>query len=87
VKGLEALVEYLEAMGVTSVNKLPKGRGIPPPHDAEAYVGLLHVVRFEGKQDKRREEDEESPTSSPTNQPPVESIRDNNLTMVAKFNG
>jgi hypothetical protein len=87
VKGLEALVEYLEAMGVTSVNKLPKGRGIPPPHDTEAYVGLLHVERFEGIKDKRQGgRDEESPTSSLTNQPAVESTCDNNLTMVAKFN-
>jgi hypothetical protein len=45
VKGLEALVEYLEAMGVKRVEKLPDGDGRPPNNDPEIYMGVIEAIQ------------------------------------------
>jgi hypothetical protein len=47
VKGLEALVEYLEAMGVRRVENLPPGAGKPPEDDPEIFLGMVQAIEFE----------------------------------------
>ncbi|CAG8672995.1 2126_t:CDS:2, partial [Acaulospora colombiana] len=44
VQDLEALTEYLEAMGVLEVSSLPIGKGQPPHNDPETFVATIAIL-------------------------------------------
>ncbi|KDQ28326.1 hypothetical protein PLEOSDRAFT_157814 [Pleurotus ostreatus PC15] len=43
VNHLQALKTYLEALGVTSIQKLPLGMGQPPTDDPQVFTGSLSI--------------------------------------------
>jgi hypothetical protein len=54
VKGLEALVEYLEAMGVKRVANLLPGNGKPPTDDPEVFLGMVSTCEYQPEAYKSR---------------------------------
>jgi hypothetical protein len=63
VQELEALTEYLEAMGISDVKKLKQGAGKPPRDDPETFIGFLRPTETEENRNIRRKKDNDEPTS------------------------
>lgn len=84
IKGFEALVEYLEAMGVKRVEKLPPGNGIPPSNDPETYVGVVSLEIKDNGEHKSQQGEQTRRPASPI--PPATPEHHTNLALITAIN-
>jgi hypothetical protein len=47
VSGLQALVSYLEVLGISSISELTTGKGEPPQGDPQVFLGDIHFISEE----------------------------------------